>query len=194
MSILQKEPNMTFTCPFSGCSNPALPSGKCEVHKNRAKCEVEDCLSQAYARNACVKHGGRQKCQLEGCTSNVCSQGFCCKHGPGNNKNICQVEGCMKAAHARQRCVRHGGGKKCTVDECTKFARSFGVWYHHGGVRQSKTSEDPNRDDDDILAYILDDLAKMDVTNVDALLAETCNCDFDFTEEEHQMLNYFITS
>ncbi|KAH9110737.1 hypothetical protein AeMF1_014568 [Aphanomyces euteiches] len=187
---------MDFTCLFNGCSNPALPTGKCEAHKHRAKCAIEDCYNQTYARNMCVKHGGRQKCQFDGCSSKVRSQGFCCKHGPsGNNKNLCHFEGCMRAAHARHRCVRHGGGQKCKMEDCTKFARSGGLCYRHSGVvRQSSITNDVAGQDEDLLSSIMGDASLMHFSSVDDLLADACNCDIDFTTEEQEMLDYFIAA
>ncbi|KAF0741553.1 hypothetical protein Ae201684P_017595 [Aphanomyces euteiches] len=185
---------MSTTCLFNGCTNPALPTGKCEAHKNRTKCMVDDCRNQTYARNLCIKHGAKQKCQFDGCNSNVRSQGFCCKHGLTSSKNVCEVDGCTKVAHARRRCVRHGGGQKCKIDNCSKFARSGGICYHHGSaLRQSPAASEPCPDDDNILACILGDVHLMELKNVDDILAASCNCDFEFTTEEHEMLDYFIS-
>ncbi|KAG9411349.1 hypothetical protein AC1031_016985 [Aphanomyces cochlioides] len=78
------------------------------------------------------------------------------------------------------------------VEGCTKFARTGGLCYHHGGVLRETTANDvSSEDDDDILAYIMDDIAKMELSSVGALLAETCNC--DFTEEKHEILGYFVS-
>ncbi|CAK4077287.1 unnamed protein product [Aphanomyces euteiches] len=151
---------------------------------------VQGCTNQTYARKLCIKHGAKPKCQYPGCDSNVRSQGFCCKHGSNTTKNICQVDGCTKVAHARRLCVRHGGGQKCKIPECSKIARSKGLCYHHGGlpnVQSTTTSEDQ-----DMLACILGNVTDVDMTDIDDLLVASCNCDLEFTVEEHEMLDYFI--
>ncbi|KAG9411347.1 hypothetical protein AC1031_016983 [Aphanomyces cochlioides] len=109
-----------------------------------------------------------------------------------NMENICQVDGCTKVAHARRLCVRHGGGQKCKITECSKIARSKGFCYHHGGLPSVQSTTTSDVEDQDMFACILGNVTEVDMTNIDDLLAASCNCDLEFTVEEHEMLDYFI--
>ncbi|CAK4206736.1 unnamed protein product [Aphanomyces euteiches] len=82
------------------------------------------------------------------------------------------------------------------MDNCTKFARTGGLCYHHGGaLRQSSPPlGGSSPDDEDLLSCILNDSTLMQLASVDELLAEACNCDFDLTKEDYDMLNSIMNA
>ncbi|KAF0696950.1 Aste57867_12335 [Aphanomyces stellatus] len=130
----------TTNCFVQGCTQLALPTGKCEKHKGRTKCIVQNCPNQTYARSLCVKHGGKRLCLAVMCSANARSHGYCCKHipAPTNTKKFSQEAGCSKVAHCRGHCVGHGGGRKCKVDGCGEFARVAGTCRVHIAVQVSE--------------------------------------------------------
>ncbi|KAH9105683.1 hypothetical protein LEN26_014680 [Aphanomyces euteiches] len=169
---------MASTCFFNDCTNVIVAgSWKCQFHKNRARCLVNDCRNQVYARSLCVRHGGKRQCDTEGCGRNVRIGNFCSFHGTGPAKKRCTAPGCSKVAHKRQLCVRHGGGRKCKVDACPTHARSGGYCCRHSRVmaKQVQPTEEtivtpapiayfPKHELLDIA--LLDDMAKMDSLDV----------------------------
>ncbi|KAH9120625.1 hypothetical protein AeMF1_007291 [Aphanomyces euteiches] len=122
------------TTPFSQCAfctRPSVYEGKCNTHRYRLRCSVENCSNQTYARYLCVQHGGKQQCQIDGCQSNARRYGLCCKHGTRVRK-LCSADGCKNIAHARGCCIKHGGGRKCKWTlGCAQSARIDGYCLNH---------------------------------------------------------------
>jgi len=77
-------------------------------------------------------------CQFPGC--NKCSQGstkFCIAHGGGRR---CTVDGCSKGARDKKYCSAHGGGKRCSFENCSKAAVGGSkLCTGHGGGRRCLT-------------------------------------------------------
>lgn len=48
----------------------------------------------------------------------------------------CSVEGCTKRARTKNLCISHGGGKRCTVEGCLKSSQSRGLCIRHGGGKR----------------------------------------------------------
>ncbi|OQR85999.1 hypothetical protein ACHHYP_11102 [Achlya hypogyna] len=120
------------TCYFNDCGNLALTdSSKCEFHKHRLKCLMDDCHNQVYARRLCVRHGGKKLCDVPDCSRNARLGKFCSLHGIATHKRHCNEEGCTKMAHARGKCVRHGGGRRCEHPGCPSHARHKGFCSRH---------------------------------------------------------------
>ena len=56
---------------------------------------------------------------------------MCIKHGGGHT---CSVEGCTRSAKTRSLCIEHGGVKLCKVPNCTKMDRGRGFCSKHGNL------------------------------------------------------------
>ncbi|KAF0699649.1 Aste57867_9794 [Aphanomyces stellatus] len=123
---------LELMCYFKGCSRPtAGDSAKCEFHKQRSICLVQDCRNQVFARNLCVRHGGKKTCRHDGCNENVRLGDLCGKHGAGSTRKLCIEAGCDKFAQTRQRCSAHGGGQRCKLEGCSTHARKGGYCTRH---------------------------------------------------------------
>ncbi|KAF0699648.1 Aste57867_9793 [Aphanomyces stellatus] len=124
--------NQQPPCYFKGCSRPTTgDSVKCEFHKQRSICLVQDCRNQVFARNLCVRHGGKKTCRHDGCNENVRLGDLCGKHGAGSTRKLCIETGCEKFAQTRQRCSAHGGGQRCKLEGCSTHARKGGYCTRH---------------------------------------------------------------
>ncbi|ETW06935.1 hypothetical protein H310_03046 [Aphanomyces invadans] len=120
------------TCYFKGCARPTVEGAiKCEFHKQRSICLVQDCRNQVFARNLCVRHGGKKTCVYEGCHQNVRLGNLCGKHGAGSTRKLCVEDGCTKFAQTKQRCSAHGGGQRCKLPGCSTHARRGGFCTRH---------------------------------------------------------------
>ncbi|CAK4171274.1 unnamed protein product, partial [Aphanomyces euteiches] len=132
---------VAIKCFFSGCHLDASPgSWKCDLHKHRSRCAVQDCRNQVYAKKLCVKHGGKPKCKVEGCQVTIRVGDYCSKHVPKDAIKLCSLEGCTTRVHLAGRCFRHGGGKNCVFPQCTKYARVRGLCYRHSAATKANAN------------------------------------------------------
>ncbi|CAK4090711.1 unnamed protein product [Aphanomyces euteiches] len=129
-------------CFFKSCSNPVTSdTWRCDFHRGRDRCTVENCFSQAYARGLCARHGGKRMCQSPGCPHRVRVANFCSKHGVKKAKNRCLEPGCDLPAQSHQLCVRHGGSRRCKWTNCTAYARKGGFCARHTTQQMKEESK-----------------------------------------------------
>lgn len=48
----------------------------------------------------------------------------------------CTIDGCTRGAKSKGLCWSHGGANKCSVEECEKMTISKGLCWTHGGGKR----------------------------------------------------------
>ncbi|KAF0727095.1 hypothetical protein Ae201684P_015800 [Aphanomyces euteiches] len=96
---------MNQQCSYAKCAKPVLPGyDRCNTHRYRRLCVVQDCANQSYARGFCIRHGGKKKCAHADCKSNAFVGEFCARHD--TLQRTCCVLGCTNPVPAQEQSSR----------------------------------------------------------------------------------------
>lgn len=116
-------------CKFCGkfCGEERV----CAFHR----CLINNCDEKRSSKGMCNKHylQASKRCLHEGCRNMIQTKGLCLKHAGKEKVKKCSENDCTKFAHKGGKCYTHGEPqKRCSEEGCESIAKKGGVCIRHG--------------------------------------------------------------